>query len=780
MPASRHQCSNNKAKTTTATPVSNCEYNKSTGNSSEKSPPPQPQDQQQQQFHSVSSPQSSPTNPHQSRFIASPPSSPVVLPHKSGNSKYVTDTTESTNNRVYRASHDFNIAMSPQSSGDSSSSKSSSYRDLDTSAGQGHAHQHQTLPQVQTLVQPPLGHGRNSAQMIVQSEVRLFGLQLHQQKQQQLQQLQQHQQHLVQPHQADQTDASRRISWTGIGVRSLVGSARGSTAASTVGGSSVMSNNGLGGVNSDGPSDQTLLLVRPVWVQDQDAAACTICTRTFNAVRRKHHCRQCGQVFCHDCSSRSIALPQLGYPKAVRVCNDCFEVAYLVSYCVSDDLGQSTQIHGARGLYELIETNDDKVIASVLSHGGLDAVVYLCNAAHGYEIHSLATTALAALSGRKSIQGLIVSKRAIPKLFHLVSVYSQNTVASTRPPSPPTLLARMDSAASLYTMGLRRIETIAVVLINITHIIFQMVPDRTIARQLVLDGAVDALMCLCVYFPSGARTRAMEEALRSIYIGRSEAGDRQISSTSNSQRQGLDGNGSHQLLNEQALIEQGSVNEDETILVSMDDQFHARLDHMQAMAAKSISMLAADASNQAFIVDDPERIERLVQLLYSTNVDVVKYASKTMAYLSLRNDKYKPDIAKGSGAAALIAVIKATIGGNYHHIQTLSNKAVLAEAVSHACCALANLATNTESQEILMSHMDLLSVTCAVVGLFPHQQEIERHVARLFANLALYDQNKLALLTAYTSPSENGLADPSFSPQLRPHAHRTGTPNREN
>ena len=154
----------------------------------------------------------------------------------------------------------------------------------------------------------------------------------------------------------------------------------------------------------------------------------------------------------------------------------------------------------------------------------------------------------------------------------------------------------------------------------------------------------------------------------------------------------------------------------------MDDVFHVRLENMQGQAARCLSVLAADVSNQAFIVDDPERIDRLVQLLYSNNPDVVKYASKTMAYLSLRNDRYKPDIVKGAGAAALLTVIR-TGSENYANC---SNGSALSEAVSHACCALANLATNTESQEILMSHLDLLHATCSVVGLFPHQREIER------------------------------------------------------
>ncbi|KAF9402985.1 hypothetical protein BGX21_007730 [Mortierella sp. AD011] len=590
---------------------------------------------------------------------------------------------------------------------------------------------------------------QNSPQAIALNEARVFSQQLQQQQQQQIQSHQQ----------IDQSDVSRRTSWTGIGPRSVIGSimnARVSTAASTVGGTSPILGGGGGSVNGDEPTEQTLLLVRPVWVQDQDAAACRICTRTFSAVRRKSGVNNVhaaitvvnggltstslmsGQVFCHDCCSRSIALPQLGYPKAVRVCNDCFEVAYLVAYCVSDDLGPSTQV------------------ASVLSHGGLDAVIYLCSMVHGYELHSLATTALAALSEHKAIQSMIVAKRAMPKLFYIVWSYTNNTPPSVRPPSPPVVLARMASTTSVHTKNVRRTETIAAVLMNVTHIVFQMVPDRMLAKQMVQDGVVDSLMSLCVYFPVGARSRAEEEAIKTMSMRQSELEVGGLDSTEVVSQKGGD-----------------DLDYEDEATFSMNDELHSRLENMQSIAAKCISILASDVSNQAYIVDDPERINRLVQLLYSTNLDVVKYASKTMAYLSLRNDKYKPDIAKGSGAAALLAVIRAA-GGD----QMLSGNSVLAEAVSHACCALANLATNTESQEILMSHMDLLSATCSVVGLFPYQRDIERHVARLIANLALYDQNKLALLTAYNASSEGGIYDRSSSPYPSQYSYHSAAQNR--
>ncbi|KAF9098945.1 hypothetical protein BGX29_007385 [Mortierella sp. GBA35] len=458
----------------------------------------------------------------------------------------------------------------------------------------------------------------------------------------------------------------------------------------------------------------------------------------------------------------------LGYTKAVRVCNDCFEVAYLVAYCLSDDLGPSTQIHGARGIYELIEANDEKALDSVLDHGGLDAMIYLCSMVHGYELHSLATSALAALAEHQPIQSVIVSKRAMPKLFYLVASYAQHIVTSPpRPPSPPMSLTRMASTASLQTKSVRRIETVAVVLMNITHIVFQMVPDKLLAKQMVMEGAMDGLMLLCVYFPAGVRSRATENAIRSLSaterpdIGVAEVDDKDNHSGSYT---------NHGRIQD----EDEQQRQEEATQVSMDDNFHTRVESMQGLAAKCISVMASDVSNQAFIVDDPERIDRLVQLLYSNNPDVVKYASKTMAYLSLRNDRFKPDIVKGSGATALLSVIRsATLGGGAG--VGVGGRNSLSEAVSHACCALANLATNTESQEILMSQMDLLYTACSVVGLFPQQRETERHVARLIANLALYDQNKLSLLTEYSSPSDN---NGSFEhpPSPRAHPHRYSSP----
>ncbi|XP_059050576.1 lateral signaling target protein 2 homolog [Achroia grisella] len=90
------------------------------------------------------------------------------------------------------------------------------------------------------------------------------------------------------------------------------------TAQSTVG-----SNTGV----STGSSTDTGAGVErlPEWVPDIAAAACMRCQAHFTAFRRRHHCRNCGKVFCASCSSNSIPLPRYGQMKPVRVCEECYQ-----------------------------------------------------------------------------------------------------------------------------------------------------------------------------------------------------------------------------------------------------------------------------------------------------------------------------------------------------------------------------------------------------------------------------------------------------------------------
>lgn len=72
---------------------------------------------------------------------------------------------------------------------------------------------------------------------------------------------------------------------------------------------------------------ESLSICRPVeWISDSLVHCCPICGDHFNAMIRKHHCRRCGNVLCHQCSSERAVLPDLGIRDCVRVCSLCYDL----------------------------------------------------------------------------------------------------------------------------------------------------------------------------------------------------------------------------------------------------------------------------------------------------------------------------------------------------------------------------------------------------------------------------------------------------------------------
>lgn len=64
-----------------------------------------------------------------------------------------------------------------------------------------------------------------------------------------------------------------------------------------------------------------------VWKQDRMVSGCFICHSNFNMVKRRHHCRKCGEVVCDTCSKQrfpqNVVVTTSTKTTPTRVCDNC-------------------------------------------------------------------------------------------------------------------------------------------------------------------------------------------------------------------------------------------------------------------------------------------------------------------------------------------------------------------------------------------------------------------------------------------------------------------------
>uniref|UniRef100_A0A4W4DXX3 phosphatidylinositol-3,5-bisphosphate 3-phosphatase n=1 Tax=Electrophorus electricus TaxID=8005 RepID=A0A4W4DXX3_ELEEL len=62
------------------------------------------------------------------------------------------------------------------------------------------------------------------------------------------------------------------------------------------------------------------------WVPDHMASHCFNCDSEFWIAKRRHHCRNCGNIFCKDCCHLKLPIPDQQLYDPVLVCNSCYDL----------------------------------------------------------------------------------------------------------------------------------------------------------------------------------------------------------------------------------------------------------------------------------------------------------------------------------------------------------------------------------------------------------------------------------------------------------------------
>ncbi|XP_050700499.1 WD repeat and FYVE domain-containing protein 3-like isoform X2 [Eriocheir sinensis] len=70
--------------------------------------------------------------------------------------------------------------------------------------------------------------------------------------------------------------------------------------------------------------DQPGRAVADHWVRDDGSDTCANCQVKFSIYERRHHCRNCGHLFCSKCSRFESEISRLRILKPVRVCQKCY------------------------------------------------------------------------------------------------------------------------------------------------------------------------------------------------------------------------------------------------------------------------------------------------------------------------------------------------------------------------------------------------------------------------------------------------------------------------
>ena len=110
-------------------------------------------------------------------------------------------------------------------------------------------------------------------------------------------------------------------------------------------------------INGNRARASTGEFLRPRWEPDNESIQCNLCSIKFDWIIRRHHCRHCGRIFCHDCSTFKLLLPQeFAERDPQRVCKSCADHLLIKQASLSLNIAnhmRSNSIHIGTGNFNI-------------------------------------------------------------------------------------------------------------------------------------------------------------------------------------------------------------------------------------------------------------------------------------------------------------------------------------------------------------------------------------------------------------------------------------------
>ncbi|KAM0733903.1 Zinc finger FYVE domain-containing protein 1 [Formica fusca] len=101
------------------------------------------------------------------------------------------------------------------------------------------------------------------------------------------------------------------------------------------------------------------------WRPNCEIKYCYQCKILFSPTDDKHHCRDCGEGFCAQCSSKTKCVPNRNWYSPVRVCDTCYEKE--TNYSSDDSLDPPIEDVGVRKVTEHVVSTLN-VVGTVLNY----------------------------------------------------------------------------------------------------------------------------------------------------------------------------------------------------------------------------------------------------------------------------------------------------------------------------------------------------------------------------------------------------------------------------